>query len=158
MFNGKAVIASPGYAVYRTRFSPDGHWLAFHARNRPGTSAIFVAPFRGLQLISDHDWIAVTDGESYDIGPYWSPNGAVLYFISERDGFRCLWAQRLDPATKRPAGAPFAMLHFHAATQSMMHLTTNWLGLSVAADKLVFNVGDVTGNVWLAKSSAAPQR
>jgi serine/threonine protein kinase/Tol biopolymer transport system component len=152
------ILKRPGYAVYRPRFSRDGHWLTFHARNRPGRSAIFVAPFRGRELIPEQDWIAVTDGESYDIGPFWSPNGAVLYFISERDGFRCLWAQRLDPATKHPAGAPFAMRHFHAATQSMMHLTTNWLGLSVTTDKLVFNVGDITGNVWLAKSSTPPQR
>lgn len=152
------ILKRPGYAVYRSRFSRDGRWMAFHARNRPGRSAIFVARFGGLQLIPEQDWITVTDGESYDIGPCWSPNGAVLYFISERDGFRCLWAQRLDPATKHPAGAPFAIQHFHAATRSMMHLTTNWLGLSAATDKLVFNVGDITGNVWLAKSSAPQQR
>ena len=43
------ILKRPGYAVYRSRFSRDGRWMAFHARNRPGRSAIFVAPFGGLQ-------------------------------------------------------------------------------------------------------------
>jgi Tol biopolymer transport system component len=154
----KAVILKrAGYAIYRPRFSRDGRWIAFHARNRPGRSALFVAAFRGFEPVQEQDWIAVTDGESYDLGPSWSPDGTVVYFISERDGFRCLWAQRLDAQTKHPAGVPFAMQHFHAATRSMVHLTTNWLGLSVAADKLVFNVGDITGNIWLARSGAPRQ-
>jgi len=148
------ILKRAGYAIYRARFSRDGRWIAFHARNRPGRSALFVTTFRGFEPIREQDWIAVTDGQSYDLGPSWSPDGSVLYFISERDGFRCLWAQRLDRQTKHPVGAPFAMQHFHAATRSMAHLTTNWLGLSLAADKMVFNVGDITGNIWLARSAA----
>jgi len=31
----------------------------------------------------------------------WSPDDGVIYFISGRDSFRCIWAQRLDPRTKR---------------------------------------------------------
>ncbi len=38
-----------------------------------------------------------------------------------------------------------------AATRSMTHLATSCLSVSVARDKLVFNIGDVTGNVWLAR-------
>ncbi|HYM09591.1 MAG TPA: hypothetical protein VEU62_02600, partial [Bryobacterales bacterium] len=146
------ILQRPGYAIYRTRFSPDDRWIAFHARNRPGRSTVFVAPFRGATAIADRDWIPVTDGESYDLAPSWSPDGGVLYFISERDGFRCLWAARLDPATKHPAGPPLPIQHFHTATRSMIHLTTNWLGLSAARDMLVFNLGEMSGNVWMAKA------
>jgi Tol biopolymer transport system component len=154
----RVILRREGYAIYRARFSRDGRWIAFHARNRPGRSALFVAPFRGSEAIREQEWIAVTDGESYDIGPGWAPNGNWLYFISERDGFRCLWAQRLEAQTKHATGKPFPIQHFHAATRSMMRLTTNWLGLSVASDKLFFNVEDVTGNVWLARSSAPAHR
>jgi Tol biopolymer transport system component len=149
------ILQRAGYAIYRPRVSRDGRWVAFHARNRPGRSAVFVAPFHGATPISEQEWIAVSDGESYDLGPAWSPNGNLLYYLSERDGFRCVWAQRLKADTRQAAGAPFAILHFHAATRSMIHLTTNWLALSVATDKLVFNVMDVTGNVWLARSGSS---
>ena len=127
------ILQRAGYAIYRARFSRDGRWIAFHARNTPGRSALYVAPFHGTVPIREQEWIAVTDGASYDIGPSWSPDGTVLYFISERDGFRCLWAQRLDNQTKHAAGAPVSIAHFHAATRSMMHLTTNHVGISVAA-------------------------
>ena len=36
--------------------------------------------------------------------PFWSPDGNLLYFLSSRDGFLCLWAQWLDPSTKHPLG------------------------------------------------------
>jgi serine/threonine protein kinase/Tol biopolymer transport system component len=145
------ILQRSDYAIYRTRFSPDGRWIAFHARNRPDRSALFVTPFRGTEPIPERDWVEVTAGDSYDLNPAWSPDGNLLYFLSERDGFRCIWVQRLEASTKHPAGAPQAVQHFHTAARSMIHLTTNWLGLSVAPDMLVFNVGDRAGNVWLAR-------
>jgi hypothetical protein len=50
----------------------------------------------------------------------WSPDGALLYFLSEREGFRCILAQRLDPATKRLLGEAFPVRHFHTARRSLM--------------------------------------
>jgi Tol biopolymer transport system component/predicted Ser/Thr protein kinase len=142
------ILNAPGYGIFRARFSPDGRWIAFHARNRPGRSAIFVAPFRGA-LVPREQWIPVTDGESYDFSVTWSADGNVLYFLSERDaGLRCIWATRLNPATKRPAGAPFPVQHFHSATRPMVHPQTNILGLAAARDMLVFNLSDISGNIW----------
>ena len=43
----------------------------------------------------------------------WSPDGRLVYLLLDRDGFRCLWAQRLDAATKQPLGTPFAVQHWH---------------------------------------------
>jgi Tol biopolymer transport system component len=67
----------------------------------PGRSRIFVVPFRGAGPVPEADWTAITDGR-WDDKPTWSPDGNLLYMVSERDGFRCIWAQRLHPATKRP--------------------------------------------------------
>jgi hypothetical protein len=41
------------------------------------------------------------------IDPALSPDGTLVYGSSFRDGSRCIWAQRLNPTTKRPEGAPF---------------------------------------------------
>jgi hypothetical protein len=75
----------------------------------------------------------------------------MLYFLSDRDGFRCLWAQRLEPATKRPLGEPFAVEHFHRARLSMTRLTnrSDAIGVAVGRGRVVLAVGEMTGNLWL---------
>jgi hypothetical protein len=138
--------------------SPDGRWIAFHARNVAGRSAIVIAPFRGAALIPEQEWINVTENDAYDLSPAWSPDGGLLYFLSERDGFRCIWARRLDPATKRPSGPVFPIEHFHTATLSMIPLTTNWTGLAAARDSLVFSMVESSGNIWLARTEPSNSR
>jgi len=75
----------------------------------------------------------------------------VLYFVSERDGFRCLYARRLDPATKRPLGPSWALQHFHRARRSIIDTSKSWAKISVARDQLVFAMHEITGNIWAAK-------
>ena len=58
--------------------------------------------------------------------------------ISERDGFRCFWAQPLDPVIKHPAGTPFAVQHFHRTRFSIRYQDTGTVGLGIARDKIVF--------------------
>jgi hypothetical protein len=80
----------------------------------------------------------------------WSPAGNVLYWISERDGFRCLAARRLDSATKRPRGEMSYVLHLHGARRSMMHFRNPHMGRpAVARDKIVFSLAERTGNIWM---------
>ena len=133
------------------RFSPDGKWLAFHARTKSTSAQVFVAPIDGPLPVPRARWIAVTDGASEEMEPAWSPNGELLYFLSDRDGFRCIWARRLHGANKQPAGDAFAVLHFHRARRSLRRMTgtTGLIGLSVAPGRMVFSFGELTGNIWL---------
>ncbi|HYI95440.1 MAG TPA: hypothetical protein VEX68_18005, partial [Bryobacteraceae bacterium] len=64
------------------------------------------------------------------------------------DGFMCIWAQRLQPETKLPAGAAFGVHHFHTSRRSLANVWLGPLETSVARDALVFNLGEVTGNIW----------
>jgi Tol biopolymer transport system component len=133
------------------RFSPDGKWMAFHARARRSTAQIFVVRLDGPLPVPRDQWIAITAGDLEDMEPAWSPNGALLYFLSDRDGFRCIWARRLDPATHHPVGDPFEVAPFHTARASLRRLanTTGLTGLTVAPGRLVFALGELTGNIWL---------
>ncbi len=133
------------------RFSPDGKWMAFHARTKTTAAQVFVAPIDGVLPVPRAKWIAITDGASEEMEPAWSPNGELLYFLSDRDGFRCVWARRLNAAGKQPVGDAFAVRHFHRARRSLRRMTgtTGLIGLSVAPGRMVFSFGELTGNIWL---------
>ena len=150
--NKHPLLRHPTYDLLSPASSPDDRWIAFHARNNPLARIIYIILFRaGTAAPPESEWIRVTDGQNLDREPRWSPDGNVLYFTSERDGFRCIWAQRLDPATKRPAGEAFGVYHFHRARLASRAQNVGVIGLSFGGGKAVLSLEELTGNVWLAK-------
>lgn len=81
----------------------------------------------------------------------WSPDDNTLYFISSRDSFRCIWAQRMNPKSKQSAGEPFPVAHFHQARRSLRVVDSGLIGLAVARDKIVLSEIERTGNIWRAQ-------
>jgi Tol biopolymer transport system component/predicted Ser/Thr protein kinase len=150
----QTVLKHPEFVLYEARFSPDGRWIAFHGLNSPTTRQMFVAPFHGRQQVPAEEWVPVSGGTEMDRNITWAPDGATIYFLSERDGFRCVWAQPLDPETKRPNGGPFNIAHFHQASRSMVDAGFN---MSVTNDSLVFALTDLTGNVWMVEPDATAE-
>ena len=147
-----ALRPSPDLILSGSRFSPDGKWVAFHAlHNATNTSQIWIAPIAGVLPVPQSEWIAVTDGSKLERDPAWSADGRFLYFISERDGFRCIWARQLNALTKKPVGAAFPVRHFHSARFSLRHFGSRGFlaGLSAGKGALVFSMGELKGNVWL---------
>jgi len=112
---------------------------------------IFVARLQGDTLGGESDWIPITGGTDIDIAPAWSPDGNLLYFISERDGFRCIWAQRLHPDSRISVGPPFAVQHFHTGARALL---TNFranplqIGLSTSERGIVYSLEELRGNIW----------
>jgi Tol biopolymer transport system component len=134
------------------RFSQDGKWVAFHAlRNATNTARIWIVPVGPEPTVPQTAWIAVTGGDALERDPAWSRDGRFLYFVSERDGSRCVWARPLDPATKRPIGDAFTVRHFHSARFSLRQVGSRGFltGLTAADGALLFAMGELKGNVWL---------
>ncbi len=123
-------------------FSPDGRWFLFLDGS---TGRQYLAPFRAEGLIAEDAWISVMEGG----GNFWSPDGNLVYTFSRRDGYLCIWAHRLDPKTKRPIGEPFAVFHSHDARISLSNQTD--VDLAIGSDALLFNMGEHTGNIWMAE-------
>ncbi len=146
-----------GHILYAGRFSPDGRWVSFTAAldNSPNKK-LFIAPIRNGQGAGEANWVPVTDGLQVDVNATWSADGNFLYFLSDRDGFRCIWAQHLAPTTKQPDGAAFPVRHFHNARESLTRVDRfDLVGLSAARQRLVFSVSDLTGNIWMEERKAA---
>jgi Tol biopolymer transport system component len=145
------ILKHPEYAVLRSQFSPNGRWIAFEAILGPDQVQLFVAPFQGMSTISHESWIAATGGEVLNVVPRWSPDGNILYFLSSRDGYLCLWSQRLDPKTKRPVGEAKPVYHLHGASRSISGVPGSLLETSVARDKIVFPMSERSGNIWMVE-------
>jgi Tol biopolymer transport system component len=138
------LIAHPSNHVLYGRFSPDNRWISFTVRTAANRAWIAIAPVEG-KAVPEAAWIKISE-EGPEDRANWSPDGNTLYFTSERDGYTCLWGQRLD-ASRRPMGEPFAGHHFHE------RLVFQKLGWSVGAGRVAMALGESTGNIWMMSSS-----
>jgi eukaryotic-like serine/threonine-protein kinase len=132
--------------VYLMQMSHDGHWLmAFEA----GVGVI-IAPVTGNTFPAQDQWhtIGLPDADRLR----WSPDDNAILFLSKRDSFACIYAQRLEPQTKQASGNPFAVAHFHRAARSLnVPFGAFAAGLAVAKDKIVLAQIESTGNIWSGK-------
>jgi len=134
------------------RFSPDESWLAFHnsSLGAVGIRQVFVAPLPQEGEVEESQLIPITDGSDNSFRAAWSPNGELLYYASERDGYRCVYAQPLDPDTKQPSGSVREVYHSHDPRLSLGAVPNpGAIGLSVARDKIAFTIVEMTGDIWI---------
>src|SRR5262245_41959633 len=146
----RTFLERPNQDLYDFALSPDRRWVVFktEAADRSHT---YIAAFRADESPAADTWIPITDGSTLEGHHDWSPDGGWIYVLSDRDGFRCVWAYPVDPQTKKPAGSPVAVLHSHGARLSLRN--ANWVsqGPSVAPDKIVFNQGQIIRNIWMTE-------
>ena len=138
------VLSHPSSNLFGARFSPDARWIAFAAGATSSRSRVYVAPLRSSPP-PEREWIAVEQEGSGD--PVWSPDGNVLYFRSKRDGYHCIWAQKLA-ANKAPAGEPIGILHLHSAGLGINFMKATDLGIAVTRDRLTLNLAKTAGSLW----------
>jgi len=131
--------------------SPDGRWLAFSDPVSEDTMRLVVTPVVNGTPAGEARWIPLTETDVDVRWPAWSPAGDAIFFSSTRDGFVCLWGQRVDMETMRPVGSPLAVYHSHAAQLSIGVIGPNQRGLAVARDRVVFNMSEMTGSIWMAE-------
>jgi Tol biopolymer transport system component len=139
----KADLLATNHWIATDRFSPDGLWFSFVALDSRGAHS-YIAPV-GKLPIPESAWISVMDGEVWA----WSPDGNLVYLNSWRDGHECIWARRLRPATKQPIGEPFAVFHSHGARIAISNQLEQ--AMAVGGNRLVFSMGERTGNIWIAE-------
>jgi eukaryotic-like serine/threonine-protein kinase len=144
----RELISHPKFDIHSAEVSPDLHWVAFSTPMGRRTP-LWIAAVRDGKAADEKDWIAVS--EDLDVRPWWSPNGALLYTLCSRDGFPCIWATPLDAKTKRPAGPPFPVLHFHSARLDPVFGGLANFGPAILPDAIIFSLQETTGNVWIAE-------
>jgi Tol biopolymer transport system component len=136
--------------VNRVHLSPDSRWLALRTIDEQ-RSRVFAARFRPGAPPSPSEWVPITDRE-VDVRPCgWSPSGRMLYLVSSRDGFRCLYACPWDPDKGQPRGPVQLVRHIH----NIRNLS--WGGASVIStgngnaimkDQVLLDFATTVSNIW----------
>jgi len=147
----KALLRHAEHPLNMPRVSPDGRLLCFSSQRGGRARRIYLAPFTG-EPVPEKDWTVLIEGSELDRQPFWAPTGNLVYFLSDRDGSRCIWAQRVDMATRQPVGAPFAAHHMHQVRYNLIDVgDPAMVGLSVANGQMFFASFELNSNVWMAE-------
>ena len=140
------LVRHPTYNLGRADISPDGRWLAFNTQQLGST---WIAPVRPGNPPRENEWILIrkaTTQDSAERACGWSPDGRLLYLLLERDGFRDLYAQRIDQARGTPVGEPFIVKHLHDPTRRW---GSTPFGNAIVSNAFVFSQVEMTGSIWL---------
>jgi hypothetical protein len=70
----------------------------------------------------------------------------LLYLLLERDGFRDLYALRIDPARGVSDGEPFVVQHLHDPRRRW---GSTPIGTAIVENAFVFDQVEMTGTIWL---------
>jgi eukaryotic-like serine/threonine-protein kinase len=127
--------------------SADNRWVVFRVGLPDGRAAIAVAPL-GPAAATPRDIVTIIESERFLGNPRWSPNGRFVYFLSESSGRCGLYAQELDPRTKKPLGSSRAVFFTSGARYGLNYPMGNGY-IDVAADKVIFSLDEATGNIYL---------
>jgi eukaryotic-like serine/threonine-protein kinase len=144
--NNVSPFLSRPHAVFQAHMSHDGRWMI---AQEPGDVGVLIAPVVDNKPPAEDKWEPL-GLKGVDL-IRWAPDDSTIYFISSRDSFRCVWAQRLDATTKRISGLPFPVVHFHQARRSLRVYDSGEIGLAIVQDKIVIAETERTGNIWMTR-------
>lgn len=142
------LISHPRYDLHGAALSPDQSWVLFQTPFQRET-VIRIAPIRDGRAGGEAEWITVFEHATSSSVPIWSRDGNLVYFFTDLDGFRCLFGQRLDRATKRPLGDPLPVQHFHSLRYSVL----GGLGATVLPDGFIYALMVNSSSAWLATTN-----
>jgi serine/threonine protein kinase len=142
------LLKHPTYNLLYGRFSPDNRWVSFTARIQTNRARLAIAPVDGPKPVPESAWITIAEVGTEDWAN-WSPDGKTLYFTSWRDGHNCLWGQRIEAISHRPAGEAFAVQHFHGRVAYQQR------GWSAAGGRIGLVLVESTGNIWMMSRPGA---
>ena len=146
------LIVSDDQTVNRPFPSPDGRLLTFRRTASGEQHAIMIAPLTTDQPAPPRAWIEIVSPEA-DARPCgWSPDGGLVYFVSGRDGMRCLYAQRVNRSSGAPVDQPFLVRHFHGARNVLGAGFANVLSTgpanALAGGVFIYDLSAFSANIW----------
>jgi hypothetical protein len=138
-----------GSQFYGPELSPDGSWISFVVKSGEHDFRGYIARVPDTGFALESDWILVNPASHEFQMLFWSPDGNLLYILSEHGEGNLNWldAQRLDPQSKRPLGQPFTVYHFKEPRVPTMDPI--WNHPAAVEGKILLELGGISTNVWM---------
>jgi serine/threonine protein kinase len=144
------ILRTGNERILDASLSDDDRWLVLLLARPSGTAAIRVAPVREAP-VPEQEWITIAEDTLYLGSPRWSPDGSLLYYLSERDGHCCVWGQLLDAATKKAVGTPFGVLHEHQPRHAMTFWPREGRSMGIMKDRLILARPEIASNIFMSR-------
>ena len=133
-----------GGPLGRPLVSYDERFISFIAQGRAYVAPFSISgPSRAVRGARFSRWRAAASAPAAG-----RRTAACCNFLLERDGFRCLYAVRIDPRTGDRTGDPFPVAHFHNGSRVW---GSTGFSSAVANGLFVFNQYGLAGNVWQSR-------
>jgi WD40 repeat protein len=132
-------------------WSPNNEYLLFTASPDGTSKQVFAVRFPRQSRTPQGKWVSITEQSSFNDRPRWSGDGKTIFYLSRRDGFSCIWGQRFDGGSGQLIAAPFPVLHYHNPRFSPEVVVDRSFNLSVSADSIYLNVGEINTSVWVGR-------
>jgi Tol biopolymer transport system component len=148
---GEITVLEPnGLEIFDADLSSDDRWLSVQWVRPDGRSVVDIIPVRDPPPPPE-EWIQIAPEAHWTASPHWSRDDRFLYYLSDRDGFNCIWAQPLEAQSKRPTGNAFAVVHAHRSEMKIWGpLQGRGFEISVGDRYLAFNACENTGEIYTA--------
>jgi eukaryotic-like serine/threonine-protein kinase len=152
------VVLSPesGAVLGGADWNAANQCLLFTAGRQGAAKQVFAVRFSSTAQASQGPWVQLTQELAEIDQPHWSADGKVFFFLSNRDGYNCVWGRLFSALSGGASGLTFPVMHFHDARSTPDRASPIARGLTVASDSIFLNVGEVTDTLWLGRLTDPP--
>ncbi|HYL78249.1 MAG TPA: hypothetical protein VEU96_28800 [Bryobacteraceae bacterium] len=152
----RRILESLSQHFYGPELAPQGNWISFVTKTGAHGFRTYVARVPAEGTVPESEWVAVTPSSDQFQMAFWSPDESVLFLLTQHGESNLNWldAQRLDPATKHPAGEPVNVYHFKEPRVPTMDPI--WNRPVAAGGRIVLELADLSTNVWIMNAPGAP--
>jgi len=134
-------------SLWQARVSPNGKWLTVVVQTAQDKAHIEM--FVARQKTPSTEWIRIAADHPWPDKPRWSPDGRLLYFVSNHGAsFFNLWAIRFDPERGTAIGTPFPLTAYNSPNLVMTPAVIN-AEIGIAARRAILPLETVRGSIWL---------
>jgi Tol biopolymer transport system component len=138
-----------GVTLGEADWNPQNEYLLFTAGTGGTTRQVHAVRFRKSTGHAEGPWLLLTPDPQMAERPRWSTGGKTFFYLSNRDGYVCVWGQRFVPGTTQTE-KPFPVYHYHDYPRfSPNRAVPVSRGFSVAGNSIFLNVGESIETVWV---------